>query len=379
MSTQQPHLRFGALLVAMGLLMGSEAKANPDAAYAEELVDIVLQHCQAGDAELAKAIRQAILQQLQPPPEIQALLDQIVQNGCKPRTVQSPSNYFELALTMGYDDNVNQGINANTITLGSVLKPITLLLDSDYKPASAMHTAATATYQRSTGNGWVLRADVGHKQIHNYSPLNTTGMSLTARYALKPMGIDSAVQFGWSQSWLSSSPYRRTPSLDWQSTLGNPRQPWVLQAQMQQIDHSTDTTQDARIHSLGATRYIRWGQQGITTLGAGLLYDQSHQQRAGGHRQGQSWQVAVQHPWGKGQFQAQWSQVRWTTANDFSPGLVDHRRENQTTQLSLAYHLRLEGRSRVFMELQHKNAKDNIPLYAHTSNGLVAGWIQQWQ
>ena len=58
--------------------------ANTDAPFAEELIDLVIQHCQAGEAQKAQDMTRAIEDQLSPPPEILALLAQINQTGCKP-------------------------------------------------------------------------------------------------------------------------------------------------------------------------------------------------------------------------------------------------------------------------------------------------------
>jgi hypothetical protein len=127
------------------------------------------------------------------------------------------------------------------------------------------------------------------------------------------------------------------------------------------------------------TRFVRWEPLGLMSLGAGLLHDQALNQRAGGNRQGHTLQATVQHNLPQGQLQAQWSQTRWTTALDFSPGLLDERRQNRSSQMTLTYQKKISTQSNVYVQYQHKTAQDTVPLYAHTSNGLVAGWVQQWR
>lgn len=373
------HSLLAGLLTLVCLLGTHSAMANTDAPFAEELIDLVIQHCQAGEAQKAQDMTRAIEDQLSPPPEILALLAQINQTGCKPTPQASRDHYTEIALAMGLDDNINQGVTASSITLGSALKPITLVLDSDYQPISSTYIAATATRQITTDNGWVLRGTAGLRQLPHYSQLNTAGIHLSGRYALQAWGTPSAVLVGLSQSWLAGALYRRVPSVEWQSVLGPENQAWVLSGQIQQLHHETVTTQDARQTTLGATRYYRWESVGLFSLGGGLLYDQAMGQRAGGNRKGETLQAAVQRRIPEGLLQAQWTYARWASAHDFSPGLVDYRRQNETTQLSLSYQKKLTDGSSIYVEYQRRAAHDNVPLYAHTSNGLVAGWTQQWK
>jgi hypothetical protein len=368
-------------ILAMGLsLTVSIAMSRPDEPFEEELMDLVIQQCQSGDNKQVQAISQAIRDQLSPPPEILALLAQIEQTNCL-GPAQKPTDrpYTELAIAMGFDDNINLGIKADSITLGSASKPITFLLDSDYKPNSRAYLSASATRQFITDNGWTLQGSVGLRKINDYSPLDTVGYSRNGRYPLKPMGIASQVQIGWSQSWLGGTVYRQMPTLEWESTLGNPKQPWVITGQIDQPNYPTQSSQDARIALLSLTRYVRWEPLGLLSVGAGLINDQALKQRAGGNRQGQTIQASAQHDLPYGQIQAQWSQTRWISAQDFFTSLVDERRQNRTKQLTLTYQRKLSAQMSFYAQYQYRTAQDTVPLYVHTSNDLVAGWVQQWR
>jgi hypothetical protein len=371
---------FKAMLAMSLALTVSTAMSRPDEPFQEELIDLVIQQCQAGDNKQVQAISQAIRDQLAPPPEILALLAQIEQTNCLGPT-QKPTDrsYTELAIAMGFDDNINLGIKADSITLGSPSKPITFLLDSDYKPNSRAYLSASAARQFITDNGWTLQGSMGLRKINNYSPLDTVGYSLNGRYALKPMGTTSYVQIGWSQSWLDGTVYRQIPTLEWESSFGNPKQPWVINGQLQQPNYPTQSSQDARIALLSLTRYVRWQPLGLLSVGAGLINDQALKQRAGGNRQGQTIQASAQHDLPHGQIQAQWSQTLWISAQDFFPGLVNERRQNRATQLTLTYQRKLSAQISFYAQYQHRTAQDTVPLYAHTSNDLVAGWVQRWR
>lgn len=380
-------LQLGVLVSALAAGLATANPGNspdaipdiPDIHYAEELVDIVLQHCRAGDVDQARAISQAIAQQLSPPTEILNLLAEITQTGCPKITPQAQGSVTEWTLSTGFDDNINQGLNADSITLGSTLKPITLVLDSDYKPVGSHYVATTATHQRHTENGWLLRGTLGHKQIGSYSKLSNTGLHLSAKYELRPLDVPSALQLGWSQTWLDQRHDRRLPSIEWQSQLGKDERDWKLHAQVQQLQHQTNSTENARTYALRVTRQYRWTANTSGLMGAGWLSDQARQQRAGGDRQGHTLQFTLQHILPQGPLQLHWSQVRWASGQNFSPNLVDYRRQNTTTQWSLSQHIKLSPHSHLYLEFQRTAAQDNVPLYQHTSNSLMAGWIQQWR
>lgn len=375
------HHLFKLLLAICMAFTVNVAMSEPNEPFAEELMDLVIQQCQAGNKKQVQIIGQAIREQLSPPPEILALLVQIEQSNCTgPLSAVTDRPFTQLALAVGFDDNINLGIKADSITIGAAsIKPITLLLNSDYKPNSKAHVATTLTRQITTDNGWTLQGSLGLRKIHQYSQLDTAGYSVNARYALRPLDVPSQVLVGWTQSWLGGPLYLQTPTLEWESRLGNPKQPWVINGQIQQPSYPTQTSQDARIGLMTITRYLSWEPVGLISLGAGLLHDEALKQRAGGNRQGQTLQATLQHELPQGQVQAQWSQTRWTTALAFSPGLLDERRQNRSSQLTLSYQKKISSQTNVYVQYQKKNAKDNVPLYAHTSNGLVAGWVQQWR
>lgn len=383
-----------ALLVACVLFVARpvHAQAPPPAqvavletGFAEELIDLMLMHCQAGQQSQANAIGQAIREQLSPPPLIVQLLDQISQSGCQSPAPQRTEPHTEVTLAIGYDNNSNQGINISSMTLGSSLQPITFQLDSSYQPIPSSHVTATATRQTQTDSGWRLHATAGLRHLSQYRALDTIGLHLGARQTLAPIGIPSTVQLGWTESWLGGTRYQQAPYIEWQSSFGanatfTPApSSWQINGHIQHFSHPGVSTQNALATRLGISRQYRPTPLSLITLGAALVHDQALQQRAGGNRQGHHLSASAQHFLGQAQVQAQWSETRWTSTQDFSPGLIDQVRSNQATQLSLAYQRPLGQGARLNIEYQHRSARDNIPLYAYRSNALVAGWTQQWR
>jgi hypothetical protein len=353
--------------------------------FAEELIDLMLMHCQAGEQAQANAIGQAIREQLDPPPPIRQLLDQITPNGCKSPAAQRTEPHTEVNLAIGYDDNSNQGIGISSVTLGNSLQPITFQLDGSYRPIASSHIKATATRQIQTANGWRLHATAGLRHLSQYSALDTIGLHLGARQTLKPLGIPSSVQLGWTESWLGGTRYQQAPYIEWQSSFGaNPTfsaapESWQINGVVQRFSQPGFSTQNTISTRLGISRQYRPTPPSRITLGVALVHDHALNQRAGGSRQGHQLNANAQHFLGQAQLQAQWSQTRWDSAQAFSPGLIDQTRSNQTTQLSLGYHRPQGLGGRLYFEYQRRSARDNIPLYTYRSNALVAGWTQQWR
>jgi hypothetical protein len=109
------------------------------------------------------------------------------------------------------------------------------------------------------------------------------------------------------------------------------------------------------------------------------MHDQALGPRAGGQRTGMSLQLGWQHAIHGGLWHAQWVQQSWRSAHDFLPGLIDYRRSNQTATAIVGYQKALASGAVGYIEYQHRNSKDNVPLYVYRSNQLAVGWTRRWQ
>lgn len=355
----------------------AQSPAEIDVLVAEELLELVLAQCRAGQAEQAQSLAQDIREQFATTPAIEALLGPITDGVCQPPTAPA-SRLRELHLSLGWDDNVNLGIAAASVTFQTPAQPITYALDDSYKPVSSAYVSATAMQQHSTTHGWTLQYAAGARQLARYSPYNTFGLQVTGRRSQSIWGTPGHLSLGWGETWLGGHHHRRAPSLSWTSLPSQGQQGWVFNANAQHHRFAR-TEADARQLQAGITHQSRPNTHTQIRLGAGLLHDHALSPRAGGHRQGANAQVSWQHARQGGLWHAQWALHQWTSAQAFLPGLIEQRRHNATTTWVMGYQRPMAQGGLVFAEYQHRSSKDNLPLYAHNSNQLSMGWLLRWQ
>lgn len=367
-------LRALTILMALALVGPAHAQSGPDPLMTEELLDLVLGHCQAGRGEQARRLAHDIRDQLPTTAAIEALLTPALDGACGP---PAKAKLHELHLSFGWDDNVNLGVLTSSVTFQSPGQPITYLLDESYKPVSSAYISATGLHQVQTTHGWTVQTLVGARQLLDYSPLNTLGLQLTGRRQLDAEGLPGQLTVGWAETWVGGKHFRSAPSVAWQSLPSHGQQGWVFNMGAQHHNY-TSTTFDARQLMAGVTHLSRPDARTQISWGAGLLHDQALGARAGGNRQGMNLQAGWQHAYRGGIWHAQWALHQWTSAQDFLPGLMDYRRSNTTTTAIMGYQQPLSVGGVGYIEYQHRNSRDNVPLYAYRSNQLGVGWMLRW-
>lgn len=366
----------GLALASLAMPAQAQSPAEIDALVAEELLDHALAQCRAGQAEQAQRLAQDIREQFATTPAIEALLGPIADGACQ-APAPTATRQRELHLSLGWDDNVNLGIAAASVTFQTPAQPITYVLDDSYQPVSSAYVSATAMQQYSTANGWTLQATAGARQLARYSPYNTLGLQLTGRRAQSIGGTPGHLNLGWAETWLGGQHHRSAPSIGWASLPSRGQQGWVVNANAQHHRFArTDT--DARQLQAGITHQSRPDAHTQISWGTGLLHDQALSPRAGGHRQGTHLQASWQHARQGGLWHAEWGLHQWLSAQAFLPGLIEQRRSNATTTWVVGYQRPLAQGSLVYVEYQHRNSRDNVPLYAHRSNQLSMGWLLRW-
>lgn len=363
-------------LAGLALPAQSQSPAEIDALVAEELLDHVLAQCRAGQAEQAQRLARDIREQFATTPAIEALLGPILEGACKVPMAPS-ARLRELHLSLGWDDNVNLGIAASSITFQTPVQPITYKLDDSYQPVSSTYVSATAMRQHTTANGWTVQATAGARQLTQYSPFDTVGLQLTGRRPQSIWGTSGQLSLGWSETWLGGQHHRSTPSMAWSSLPSRGQQGWVMSANLQQLQFSRIDA-DARQLQVSIAHQSRPDAQTQISWGGGLLNDQALGLRAGGNRRGAHIQTSLQHARQGGLWHAQWALHQWTTAQVFLPGLLEQRRNNVTSTWIMGYQRPLAHNRLVYVEFQHRNSQDNVPLYDHRSNQLGVGWLMRW-
>ncbi|MFM8865112.1 MAG: hypothetical protein ACKOFG_09375 [Limnohabitans sp.] len=362
------------MLCAIASALPAHGQAQPEPLMAEELLELMLSQCRAGQAAQARRLAQDIRDQLPTTPAIDALLAPVLDGACTPA---APKPLRELHLSMGWDDNVNLGLLASTVTFASPGQPITFALEDSYKPVRSAYLGATGLLQTQTASGWTVQAQFGARQLLDYSPLNSLGVQLTGRRELQALETPGQLTLGWAETWLGGRHFRSAPSVAWQSQPSGGQQGWVFNVGAQHHDYST-TTFDARQLLAGITHLSRPDAHTQLSWGAGWLHDQALGPRAGGNRQGINLQLGWQHAWLGGVWHAQWGRQQWASAQHFLPGLMDYRRNNRTTTALVGYQRPLRSGAVAYVEYQSRNSHDNVPLYAYRSNQLGLGWMLRW-
>ena len=367
-----------ALLVfIMVLALPVRADAEPDTAplMAEELLEMVLSKCRAGQSAEARRLAQDIQAQLPTTAAIDALLAPVLDGACAPT---ASSGLRELHLSMGWDDNVNLGLFASTVSFSSPGQAFTFQLDDSYKPVPSAYLGATGLHEVRVDGGWIVQTQVGARQVVDYSPLDTLGLQVTGRRDWSLLGLPGLLTMGWTETWLGGRHFRSAPSVAWQSQSGTgERRGWGLDIGAQ-YHNFADNTFDARQLQLGVTYLGRPGARTQVNLSAGLMHDQALGSRAGGDRRGMNLLAGWQQAWLDGVWHVQWAHQQWMSAKDFLPGLIEYHRRNRITSLVMGYQYPMGPGGAAYVEYQHRNSQDNVPLYAYRSNQLSMGWVRHW-
>lgn len=372
--TQLTLILVTALALAGPVNAQAQAQVESAPLMTEELLDLMLRQCRSGQGAQALQLAQDIREQLPTTATIDALLAPVLEGACTP---MAPTSRQELHMSFGWDDNANLGLLSNAVTFQSPGQPVTYLLDDSYKPVSSAYLGVTGMHEIQTTKGWTVQTLVGVRQLFDYSPLNTQGLQISGRRSLNAWGMPGHLTLGWAESWLGGSHFRSAPSVSWQSQPSRGLQGWVFNIAAQHHDYANNTF-DARQLQAGITHLSRLDANTQISWGGGLLHDKALGTRAGGTRQGANLQASWQHALQDSVWTAQWALHQWTSVQDFLPGLMDYRRNNRTTTAIIGYQRPLRTGGVGYIEYQHRNSRDNVPLYAHRSNQLGVGWMLRW-
>ena len=138
-----------------------EDEALSAAGIAGEILDTAVEHCRRGESAQALSLFLAMRAQLEPPPAILRLIQDLEATGCHRRQAAARQGGLRVQLGAGWDSNVSQGITANRLVIGSGANAIELALDESYRPRSSPFTQASVDYTLVLpGSGQIGRAHV---------------------------------------------------------------------------------------------------------------------------------------------------------------------------------------------------------------------------
>ncbi|MEP6790790.1 MAG: hypothetical protein ABI907_05430 [Ramlibacter sp.] len=375
-----PHLAWLALLLALpSHSQGAPASAASEAyglsveGVSGEILDTAIEHCRRGERAQAFSMFAAIREQLDPPPALLRLVQDLEATGCVLQ-VASSAKGLKLQIGAGYDTNVTQGISARTLTLGSGGQALELELDDSYRPRASPFAQAALEYTLPVpALGGALQLGAAQRSNFSASSLNVSTGSLSYIRSFEVLGKAARVQADWSELWLGGRHYQRTTgaSLQWVPSSG-PAGAWVASMSALQVDYLTQSAQNAVQYEAGLNREQRINASTAVYGGVSLTGDRAQGGRPGGDRSGYQAQAGMIFAVEGWRLRPQVSYQRWASREVFAAGLIDTPRRNHTTQLAFVAERPLGANQTLVLEWRARDSRDNIALYQYRSQTLLA-------
>lgn len=317
--------------------------------------------------------------QLDPPPAILRLIQDLEATGCRQRHVAAQQGGLRVQLGAGWDNNVSQGITANTLVIGSGANAIELALDESYRPRSSAFVQAAVDYTLVLpASGLNLQGSLGHRK-NTREPafdLSTASAAVSREFKIR----DSIVraEFDVAEIWLGPRHYQRTRggSLRW--LWATPAGTWLATANVLKVDYLTQPAQNALQHELGLLLERRLSPATTVSGGVALQHDKANDGRPGGDRQGFQVQAGALFLASGWRFRPQVSYSRWSSEDVFAPGLIDVRRRNALTQAVFQAEKPLSPRSSLVLEWRGRWARDTVVLYGYTAQAFTTTLVHRF-
>lgn len=355
----------------------AEIEALSAEGIAGEILDTAIRHCRRGETAPAFSMFEAIRTQLQPPPAILRLVDDLQASGCRP--TQGNAGVFRIQVGSGWDSNVSQGISARSLVLGSGAGAIELELDEGYRPRSSAFVQAAADYTAGLGESGVsLQLGLGHRNNLQQGDFNLTTASATLARDFSVGGAALRAQVDLAEIWLAGRHYQGTRGASLQFARPDGRGGWLATAEANRVHYVTEPAQDAWQFELGLTREHRFSASATVYAGLFLHHDDATRARAGGDRSGYRVQAGGAFALSGWYLRPLLSYTRWDSKELFAPGLLDVHRRNRLVQAVLQAEKPLTMQSSLLLELRSRRARDSVALYSYTAHVLSATFSRKF-
>ena len=344
--------------------------------HAGAWLDLAISQCELGHASEAERLFHEIELRFAPPPGIIEVIASYRARGC--HVVPARRRQIAFTLGRGHDSNINEGADNRFFSTGSGATLTQWELAPNYLPQPDYYTSLAGDYiepldeqgslgivqLRSRHDDTISEQDTTSLilglqrpwQIGNWRGLNTG--------ALGVVRLGGELYQRQAQLQLRVSPPVKLPEhLDW-SVTGS-----LIHAQ-----YPTRVNFDGTTLDLGTTLDYRhsWGQI-QTTLG--LLDDHGNAERLGGDRQGWYGGVQMQSRL-TDQVNGELGLTRqnWRSDTVYSPGLIDVKRDQDTSQLRAALMVPVKTHQTLLFEWRKVTNKENIALFQYNSQLFQVSW-----
>jgi hypothetical protein len=345
--------------------------------HAGAWLELALIQCGLGHADEAERLFSVIEQRFSPPPGIVQLIAQARKEGC---------NHWEaltqmsLTVARGIDQNVNQGSSSPTYTIGQAGAAIEYPLSADFQPRHDQYSQVSGEYLRDiTANGSMLFAQFQARRNDTLSQYNSNSLFV---------GVETPYRFGrWTARTtgmvglvtLGGQLYQRQTQV--QARIGPPlplpgATQFSMLASATHIDYTTLNNFNSNTGELRGLLNYRNEHDSIRASMA-WLDDRALGQRPGGNRHGVSGNIAWRRALGA-QLSGElgYSRQTWTSAVEYSPGIIDQVRHQDTGVLSLNLSYPIGKNQQLQLEARQTRNKENISIFQYNNRQLQLSW--QW-
>lgn len=338
-----------------------------------EILDMALDYCRRGEKAQAHALFHSIREQLNPPLPVLEIIAGAEASGCKPPTTL-PSILWGAQLGAGYDNNVNQGISTQTMSLGSGLNAIELQLGDAYKPRGSPYVVAGLESSFRLGEFAIGQVALQHRENRDVPVLNLTSLVASAIRPFTWAERPGRVQIDLGETWLGGVNYQRAGSAGVQWLLTDGEQPWLGSLSALRTSYANQPDQDNLLMEAGVWRQRQLASTFGIFGGISALYDHALRQRPGGERMGLRYQLGFTTAWSEWLIQPRLNVLQWKSSEVFSPGLIDIVRRHSLAQLDVQVVRPVAQNQQMVVEWRFNLAHDTVPLFSYRAQSVAVYW-----
>lgn len=340
---------------------------------AGEILDTAIEHCRNGESAQALSMLRAMRAQLDPPPAILRLIEDLEATGCVRRLAEVNGGGLRLQFGGGWDSNVSQGITARSLVIGSSGNEVELALDETYRPRSSAFTHAAADYSLVLpATGLTLQGGLSHRKNTRESAFDLSVLSAGASREFKVREGIVRPQLEFAEVWLGGRHYQRTRGASLQWLWATPAGIWLASLSAVSVNYLSQAAQNSVLREAGLLFERRLHAAASVYGGASLQHDNATGSRPGGDRRGfqvQAGAVLAASGW---RFRPQASYTRWHSAEAFAPGLIDVTRRNELAQLAFQAEKPLSAAASMVLEWRGRRSRDTVVLYDYQAQSVTA-------
>jgi hypothetical protein len=346
--------------------------------HAGAWLDLAMTQCALGHADEAERLFATIETRFEPSPAMLRLIAETREEGC---TRWHPASSAALSFGRGIDQNVNQGPSSTRFQINSPDGPFENELTDEFKPRHDQYTTLSGDYSREvTRNGtvgFVQFVARRNDHLHQYdSNALFAGIEKPWRFGqwtVRGTGTLGAVTLG-------SQLYQRQAQL--QARVGPPLSlPSSVQFNLLAGATYTDflTLTNFNSHTFELRALLTWRPpDAFASFSLGALEDRALAHRPGGDRAGLFGNALVRRRLGAGlSGELAYTRQYWNSRQDYSPGLIDQARQQQTQVLRANLVYALTPNQTLQLEARAVQNRENISIFQYNNRLLQLSW--QWQ